>query len=139
MSEERFGTDPDLDLAEPVGEPFGGEAAKPADDNRYRWIVWIVLLTVFAGFALLRQVTTNLGVEAPVWDKSGREYVWRIWWRSRHEIVDFGPAWGFTLVYIALALAFSVLSALAVWVALVPSESPPTHQERPTADLAALQ
>jgi hypothetical protein len=54
-------------------------------------------------------------------------------------IVDFGPSWGFTVVYIALALAFVALSALAVWIALVPSERTPSHHERPSTDLAASQ
>ena len=102
-------------------------------------MVWLVLLVIFTGFALLRQVTTNLGAEAPIWDKSGRDYVWRIWWRARHEIVDFGPSWGFTVVYLALALAFIALSVLAVWIALVPSERAPSHHERSSGDLTALQ
>jgi hypothetical protein len=94
-----------------------------APHNQWRWAVWLIALVVLVGFGVLRSVTTNLGVEAlNRTDKRGHDQIWGIWWRARHDIVDFGPAWGFTVIYVGLALAFIVLSALAVWIALVPDE-----------------
>jgi hypothetical protein len=139
MSDGRLEPNSDSIAFEPAVQPVESESTKLADGVRFRWLVWLALLAIATGFTLLRQVTTNLGVEAPSWDKSGRDYVWRVWWRVRHEIVDAGPSWGFTAVYIALALAFVALSALAVWIALVPNERAPSLDESPSADLAALQ
>jgi hypothetical protein len=112
-------------------------STEQAEDNRPRWIVWLTLLVVFTVFAVLPKVSTNLGVEAPRYDKSGHEHVWRIWWRARHAIVDFGPPWGFTLVYIGLAIAFVILSALAVWIALVPNDRPELVAEQIDAEPTA--
>ena len=91
-----------------------------------RWLVWAFAVVVFAGYVLLARVHTRLGVEAPALDKDGREYVWRSWWRARHDIVDIGPDAGVTVAYAGLALAFLALSGLACWVALVPDD--PTAQ-----------
>lgn len=103
--------------------PASARQQEPEAEDRQRWLIWLAALVIATALAVLRSVTTNLGVEALARsDKQGRDYVWRIWWRARHEIVDFGPAWGFTVIYVGLALAFVVLSALAVWVALVPGE-----------------
>lgn len=117
MSDETQRNDDSL-----TAEPDLAPSPEPAEDNRVRWIVWLGALVLFAGFSVLPRISTNLGVEAPSSDKSGHDHVWRIWWRARHEIVDFGPAWGFTIIYLALALAFVALSALVVWIALVPDE-----------------
>ncbi len=99
-------------------EQTGPSAAR----RRVRWFVWAAGAALFSAFILLGRVHTRLGVEAPVWDKSGREYVWRVWWRARHQIVSFGPESAVTFVYIALAVAFIALCILAVWLALVPEE-----------------
>lgn len=104
-----------------VGQPEQeetGESGRPV----VRAVLWLVLSLGFAAFIVLGKVSTHLGVEAVPWDKQGREYVWRVWWRSRHQIVDLGPAWGSALLLEVLALAFVVLSVAAVWIALVPDE-----------------
>jgi hypothetical protein len=128
------GRDVNLQPSVSTSEPENRDYFQPV-----RWFVWLILVVLSAALIVGPKVSTNLGVEAPSGDKSGHDHVWRVWWRARHGIVDFGPSWGFTVVYIALALAFVALSALAVWIALVPSERAPSRLESPSTDLAASQ
>lgn len=89
-----------------------------------RVIVWVGISAAFVAFVALAKVSTHLGVEAVPWDKRGREYVWRVWWRSRHQIVGLGPSWGSALALGTLAVAFVLLGVAAVWVALCADECP---------------
>jgi hypothetical protein len=99
------------------------EEDRPTTGRRtYGWIVWAIGIVVFLGYVLLARVHTRLGVEAPSWDKDGQEYVWRSWWRARHEIVDIGPSGFQVVLYAGLAIAFVILGALACWIALVADE-----------------
>lgn len=102
--------------------------SEPADDvrrrNRLKWLLWIIVVVVFIGYASLARVHTRLGVKAPTFDKHGRDYVWRIWWRARDDIVDFGSHQVVVVAYVGLPLVFLALCALACWVALVPDDPP---------------
>lgn len=135
MTDIQAGRDRLVDQTGPH-EPREGDDVALESGRRSRLAIWITLLAGFAAFASLARVTTNLGVEAPVWDKQGREYVWRIWWRARHQIVDFGPSWSFTLIYILLVLAFIALSVAAIWVALVPDEQATSDAEASPLEVA---
>jgi hypothetical protein len=131
MAEPPDDTTKDLEYAEPAAIPTSIEEESPGTGGRtYRWIVWVVAIAMFVGYVVLTQVHTRLGVEAPRWDKDGREYVWRSWWRARHEIVDFGPSGLIVFIYAGLAIAFVGLSALACWIALVAEEPPAPSFER---------
>src|SRR5690348_14670488 len=79
----------------PAGAAIEHSAAEPVFVPRRRILrigIWLAASVGFVAFALLARVSTHLGVEAVPWDKHGRDYVWRVWWRSRHKIVDLGPA-----------------------------------------------
>lgn len=109
--------------------PAGAEHSGPSvAGRRVRWFVWAAGVAAFVAFIVLGRVHTRLGVEAPVWDKHGREYVWRVWWRARHQFVSFGPESAVTAVYVGLGLVFVALCIIAVWLALVP-EDRSSHQE----------
>lgn len=111
----------DVPVPPASGRLTGGEQPDPGRQI-VRTACWLVLSLGFVAFIALPKVSTHLGVEAEPWDKQGSDYVWRVWWRSRHRIVDLGPAWGSTLVLGALAMVFAMLSIAAVWVALVSHE-----------------
>lgn len=102
-------------------------AASLDSDSRQpvaRFAVWLGLSVAFLAFVALAKVSTHLGVEAAPWDKHGREYVWRVWWRSRHQIVDLGPTYGSAVALGVLALGFLLLSVAAIWVVLVADQRP---------------
>ena len=109
--------------AEPAGEDSGAAEHESNWHRKIRWIVWAIGITLFLGYIALARVHTRLGVEAFSWDKNGREYIWRVWWRARYHIVDLGHDRLFVFVYAGLALAFLALSALACWIALVPDDA----------------
>jgi hypothetical protein len=93
-----------------------------ASARRFRGFAWALGVIGFLAFVMLARINTYLGVQAVPWDKSGHEYVWRVWWRARNDIIQSGPGWVFLLAYVALALAFIGLSAVAFWIALVPDD-----------------
>ena len=99
-------------------------------------IVWsVTLLLTVATFALLR-VPTHLGVKVEeasstsrfrqmVLDKSGNEYLWRVWWRARGEFVDVGSSWLLGVVLLAGLAVFVVGIFAALRIALsIPSTQP---------------
>jgi hypothetical protein len=127
-----------LDAGEPPPVPEDWELEHDASNQKsakrvLRWLVWAVAVAVFAGYVLVVRVHTRLGVAAPAFDKNGREYVWRAWWRARHGIIDVGPGPTVAVAYVSLALIFLALCALAFWVALVPDE-PTKRPMLPPAD-----
>ncbi len=110
---------------EPAPHPGSeGPATNTAAHKRIRFAVWAVALVLFAGFLSLLRVHTYLGVESEVWDKHGRDYIWSVWWRARHDMIGSAPSGLFVVMYIGLIIAFLGLSILALWLALVPDESP---------------
>lgn len=113
----------DLVILDPHMDESSGKTGERDDDRSsrsLRWVVWGVSVAVFAAFSTLGRVHTHLGVKAVAWDKDGREYVWRVWWRARDDIIDLNPAWVFSGFYVVMIVAFLGLSALAFWLALVP-------------------
>ncbi len=111
----------------------GDEAVVPPSGKkvRARFIIWTIAVTLFAAYFTLSRVNTRLGVEAVSWDKDGRDYVWRVWWRARNDIVDFGSDGLFVFVYVCLAMAFVALSVLAFWLSLVPDDPPQSSRSLP--------
>lgn len=127
-------------IPEQIEPPFvevetARQTGEPASHRRVRFAVWGVALVLFAGFLSLLRVHTYLGVEAEVWDKNGRDYVWSVWWRARHDMIGSAPSSLFVVVYLGLIVAFLGLSILAVWLALVPDE--PTTDPDPRHSAAA--
>jgi hypothetical protein len=117
-TEQPLVLDPDDSTSFEQPERFTG-------DQRFRWFAWAVGVAVFAAFVMLARVHTRLGVVAPPRDKNGREYVWRVWWRARDDVVNVGSDGTVAFVYVALAMAFVALGVLAFWLALVPDERAP--------------
>jgi hypothetical protein len=111
-------------------------------------LVWLVLSAAFALFIVVAKVHTYLGVkvkptitsiagfETSKMDMNGHEHVWRVWWRARHEMLSLGPNWGFTALLTLLGLLFVGLCVLAIWVALVPNETPARDRLPAAPDVA---
>lgn len=100
-----------------------GDAPRDRRPSRAaRLLLWAALSAAFVAFIAVSRVNTYLGVEAPTYDKRGREYVWRVWWRARHDVMDAGPSWGFSLVLLVLVALFLLGCVLALWIALVPDD-----------------
>ena len=113
---------PEQSEPDPAGEVAESQKHDRSLHRRIRFAVWGVALVLFAGFLSIWRVHTYLGVEAEVWDKNGRDYVWSVWWRARHDMIGSAPSSLFIVVYLGLIIAFLGLSILAVWLALVPDE-----------------
>ncbi|MDQ2682815.1 MAG: hypothetical protein M3Y37_04750 [Chloroflexota bacterium] len=95
------------------------------------WRVWAVVLVLAAsvGFSLIR-IKTLLGVEAPVWDKTGRDAIWRIWWRARDDFMPGDPPQFLVTAGLAILLGLFIVGLLmATWSALSPEPGPPVEPE----------
>ena len=90
--------------------------------RRIRITFWGLFVVIFAAYVALWRVHTYLGVKAVAWDKNGREYVWRVWWRARNDMIGSGPATPVVVVYFILIALFLILSIYALWLALVPDD-----------------
>ena len=99
-----------------------GDGASPLLVRRIVWAATVVIAV--AVFALVR-VPTHLGVEAPINDKRGSEYLWRVWWRARDDMIDVSPSWLFGVVLMMALVVFLVGILAAYRIALsIPSSSP---------------
>lgn len=96
-----------------------------------RWAVWVMLVAAFLAFLTLVRVHTHLGVKSSAFDKNGREYVWRIWWRARGQILSSGSSAPFQAFYLFALVAMFALSALALWLALVAGDQIETGEPAP--------
>jgi hypothetical protein len=81
------------------------------------------MTAIFVVFIASVRVPTYLGLVAPAWDKEGIEYVWRVWWRARAEMVDVEQTWLFSALLIGLSVVVVVAASTALWLILV-SEDP---------------
>src|SRR4051794_15828636 len=115
MEPEAIGAPAEVLVTEP--------AAVPKNETFPRLCVWIGLVVAFAAFLLVVQLPTHLGIKAPSYDKSGREYVWRIWWYPRHHFVSFGPNWLVDILLFGLLGCILAASLAALWIALVPEDT----------------
>jgi hypothetical protein len=115
-------------------------------DDEYRpaakWRVGALIVVGIAsiGFALIR-IKTLLGVEAltvigvdtngdPIYDKDGRDAIWRIWWRARDDFMPGDPPQVLVTGALLLLLALFVAGLLvAVWSALSPDPDFPVERE----------
>ena len=94
--------------------------------RRNRALATLVVAVAGAGFALVR-IPTTLGVKVPgmvdlygitSYDKSGKDAIWRVWWRARDQIFHTHRQWAISAILASLLVIF-VASALAcVWFAL---------------------
>ncbi len=97
---------------------------RPSDHQTGRTVratVFAISVLTFAIWTVFGTVHTHLGVKAPEWDKDGREHIWRVWWRARDDMVSTDSS-AFVVLYIGLTLALVLLSAVALWIAVVPAD-----------------
>lgn len=94
---------------------------------------------IFAVAIAFVRVPTSLGVQAPEpasffveRDLSGREYIWRVWWRARDDLIDVNPQWVVTAGLVAMLALFAVGAILAIW--LVTKPIPISDDEAAPAD-----
>lgn len=102
-----------------------------------RAVVTLTIAAIIAAAIAFVRVPTSLGVKAPrpetiftEPDLSGREYIWRVWWRARDDLIDAQPQWLVTGGLIAILAVFAFGMLLAVWLVT----GPPTRDEAPTRD-----
>ena len=100
-------------------------------------IVWAVTVLVAAALVALVRVPTHLGVKVvevnpdseatlPSSDFRGSDYLWRVWWRARDDMVDVSPSWLLGLALLVGLVVFLVGIFAAYRLALsIPSSSPP--------------
>jgi len=100
-------------------------------------VVWAATVLVAAALVALVRVPTHLGVkvveanpnsEATLTssDFRGSDYLWRVWWRARDDMVDMSPSWLLGLALLAGLGVFVVGVFAAYRLALsIPSSSPP--------------
>lgn len=101
-------------------------------------VVWALTALIATGLVALLRVSTHLGVkvvEAATTrsgsipsnlDFRGSEYVWRVWWRARDDLIDVSPSWLLTVVLLAGLVVFVVGIFAAYRIALsIPSSPPP--------------
>lgn len=93
-------------------------------------ILALVIVTAASIGAALVPIKTILGVEAPFWDKTGRDAIWRIWWRARDDFMPGDPPQGLVTGALVILLALFVTGLLlAVWAALSPDPDNPVEPE----------
>jgi hypothetical protein len=97
----------------------------PTWSIRNRLIAMAVIAVGFIAF-LLVPLNTWLGVKVvatgdlhghEIWDKRGRDMIWKVWWRARHLDGDYNE----TILLIGLTIllvAFIIFATLAAWNAL---------------------
>ena len=103
------------------------------DTNRHarlspRLVTTAVIGAIFAAIVGLVKVSTSLGVMVPEPvlgqpDLSGSEYIWRVWWRARDDLIDVSPQWLVTTGLIALLTIFVAGMLLAIWIVCGPPTS----------------
>ena len=100
-------------------------------------LVWAGTVLAAAALVALIRVPTHLGVkvveanrdsEATLTssDFRGSDYLWRVWWRARDDMVDVSPSWLLGLALIGGLVVFLVGVFAAYRLALsIPISSPP--------------
>ena len=101
----------------------------PTLSSRTLYTVVVGLLFVLAVTVI--EVPTTLGVKVPQpvfgeQDLSGRERIWRVWWRARDDLIDAEPQWLVTAGLIALLAVFAVGTLFAIWLVTGPPSSDDT-------------
>jgi uncharacterized membrane protein len=107
----------------------------PTGRDVQRLVFGVTLLAALALLALTR-VTTYLGVKVveargsnsyipPAYFR-GREYIWRVWWRARDDMVDISPSWllGAALILMLVAFGAAVIAAFRLALAIPPDPAP---------------
>jgi len=117
--------------------------------SRTRVIFTLAIAAVFAFAVCLVRIPTSLGVKVPrpstdttgnettttiasiaEPDLSGHEYIWRVWWQARDDLINVEPQWLVTGGLIALLAIFALGMLLAIWLVT----GPPTGDEVPAPD-----
>ena len=87
-----------------------------------RLAVTVAIGVLLAVAVALVRVPTSLGVKVPEPatfatepDMTVREYIWRVWWRARDDLIDVDPQWLVTAGLIALLVVFAAGTLLAIW------------------------
>jgi hypothetical protein len=102
-----------------------------------RAVVTLTIAAIFAAVIAFVRLPTSLGVKVPrpetiftEPDLSGREYIWRVWWRARDDLIDAQPQWLVTGGLIALLAIFALGTLLAIWLVT----GPPARDKASTRD-----
>jgi len=102
-----------------------------------RSIVWAATVLVTAALVVLTRVPTHLGVKVveanlnaeatlTTSDFRGSDYLWRVWWRARDDMVDVSPSWLLGVALLGGLVVFLVGIFAAYRLALsIPSSTPP--------------
>jgi len=111
--------------------------SEPTRTITARQLVWVATLAVAVAVVGLLRVPTHLGVKVveansaapfttPAMDFHGRDYLWRVWWRARDDMIDVSPSW-LLVVALLVGLAVFVVGVFAAYrLALsIPSSPPP--------------
>ena len=109
----------------------------PSNQLTARRVVWAATVAVAVAVVGLLRVPTHLGVKVveansaapfttPAMDFHGRDYLWRVWWRARDDMIDVSPSW-LLVVALLVGLAVFVVGVFAAYrLALsIPSSPPP--------------
>lgn len=112
---------------------------RPRASPSTRTVVWAVTVLVAAALVALVRVPTHLGVkvveanpdsEATLTslDFRGNDYLWRVWWRARDDMVDVSPSWLLGLALLVGLVVFLVGIFAAYRLALSLPSSPPSRE-----------
>mgnify|MGYP001214366935 CR=1 FL=1 len=110
---------------------------EPRWSLRTRLIAFVLVCFAALIFAFV-PLTTWLGVKVvatldyfgyQTWDKIGSDWVWRVWWRSRHAIFTTSHETLLTIGFVGLFIAFVLAGLWCVWLLLTLPTSEPTINE----------
>jgi hypothetical protein len=103
-----------------------------------RWL-WCAVIALFGVIVSWIYVPTRLGVKVPetaipgidasTIDLTGRERIWRVWWRARDDFIEMDPQWIMTIGLIVLFAIFALGVLAAIWIALSPETETVDVQE----------
>lgn len=108
----------DSESQERVDDPSGVEEIESWRTPQA--IAWGVGMLGLACFVTLLRITTHLGAKAYYWDNRGREWIWRVWTRSSHDLVTIHPQWLLGLTLFGLLAVGVVAVCLVLWLLLTP-------------------
>ena len=101
------------------------------ENSRAHQIVAVALVVIAGVVLAMIRVKTSLGVKVrptytvagDYYDKTGREYIWRIWWRARDELFDVHEQWVVTIGLLTLCAVFAAALLGAIWIAMSPDNA----------------
>lgn len=99
----------------------------PESRPAIRKVITFGMAALFAAAVTFIRVPTTLGVQVPrpetlftEPDLSSSEYIWRVWWRARDDLVDVDPQWLVTAGLLAILAVFAAGMVTAIWLVTGP-------------------